>query len=77
MIHELKIDPKYFDDVYLNLKKFELRKNDRDFRVGDTLYLREFKNKVYTGRSQFKKITYILDDIDFGLRKDYCILGIT
>ncbi|MGY3710727.1 DUF3850 domain-containing protein [Lactococcus lactis subsp. lactis] len=37
--HELKLDIKYFDDVKSGKKKFEIRKNDRDFQVGDTLRL--------------------------------------
>lgn len=31
MIHELKILPKYFDDIRYGKKRFELRRNDRDF----------------------------------------------
>ncbi|UIB81241.1 protein of unknown function DUF3850 [Flyfo myovirus Tbat2_7] len=43
-IHELKLDIKYFKDV-LNLKKtFEIRKNDRDFKVGDVLALSAYDN---------------------------------
>lgn len=38
MVHELKIAPEYFKDVRTGLKKFEIRKNDRDFKVGDRLF---------------------------------------
>ncbi len=38
--HELKLDIKYFDDVKTGKKKFEIRKNDRDFEVGDILDLK-------------------------------------
>lgn len=46
-IHELKLDTKYFDDVNIGLKKFEIRKNDRDFKVGDVLALSAFKEGSY------------------------------
>ena len=35
MIHALKTLPEYFEAVLENKKTFELRKNDRDFKVGD------------------------------------------
>lgn len=38
-IHELKLDTFYFDDVKSGLKTFEIRKNDRDYQVGDLLSL--------------------------------------
>ncbi|WP_270745219.1 DUF3850 domain-containing protein [Lactococcus petauri] len=40
--HELKLDVKYFDDVKNGTKNFEIRKNDRDFKVGDILILKAF-----------------------------------
>lgn len=39
-IHELKLDIKYFDAVKNGNKNFELRKNDRDYQVGDILELK-------------------------------------
>lgn len=41
-IHELKLDVKYFDEVKDGNKNFEIRKNDRDFNVGDILKLKAF-----------------------------------
>ena len=38
-IHELKLDTEFFDDVKLGKKNFEIRKNHRNFEVGDTLHL--------------------------------------
>ena len=39
--HELKILPEQFWSVVAGHKKAELRKNDRDFKVGDTIILWE------------------------------------
>ncbi|WP_349535176.1 DUF3850 domain-containing protein [Leuconostoc citreum] len=46
-IHELKLDRFYFDDVKSGLKTFEIRKNDRDFQVGDLLSLSRFEDGKY------------------------------
>lgn len=63
MIHALKIDPIYFDEVRNGNKRFELRNNDRDFRVGDYLALNEWDG-MYTGRSELVKVTYMLNPND-------------
>lgn len=60
MIHALKTLPEYFDAVWQGDKKFELRENDRNFKVGDYLALNEWDGNEYTGRAQLVKVTYIL-----------------
>lgn len=75
--HELKIIPKYFEDVVYNGKNFEIRRKDRDFKVGDILILKEYSRGEYTGREIRKQIQYIMDgDGTFGLNKLFCILSI-
>lgn len=75
--HELKIFPRWFDDVKSGKKRFELRKADRDYEVGDFLCLREFENGKYTGREVTVMITYILKGTgEYGLAEGYWILGI-
>lgn len=61
MIHTLKIQPKYFDAVRSEVKTFELRKNDRDFRVGDFLALNEWDDDHYTGRTELREVRYMLN----------------
>ena len=76
-IHDLKIDPDYFDDVITGKKTFEVRRNDRDFKVGELLNLQEYdrEKREYTGHNIIKGIGYILDNQEY-LREEYIILGI-
>lgn len=74
MIHELKILPEYFEEVETNHKIFEIRENDRDFQVGDTLTLNEW-DKEYTGNSVKRLITYILSDNKY-VKDGYVIMSI-
>ncbi len=82
MIHELKTWPEYFQEVFMDHKKFEIRKNDRDFKVGDQLILKEWQpdghSKIgrYTGRQLARTITYILPGGNFGLLSGYVIMSI-
>ncbi len=79
MVHELKIESVFFDDILSGLKRFELRRNDRFFAVGDTVSLKEFFKGKYTGAVLDVRITYILKYADFfvpiGLEPGYCIWG--
>ncbi len=76
-IHELKTTKKYFFNILEGYKKFELRKNDHDFKVKDFLRLREWDEEAlsYTGRVEVKQITYLLEDFP-GIEKGYCIMSL-
>jgi hypothetical protein len=73
--HELKTVPIPFQAVWDGKKLYEVRVNDRDFKVGDKLYLREWGDD-YTGRTINAVITYITKGGTFGLPPDLCVLGI-
>lgn len=66
MIHELKIWPEYYEAVthhnVLLRKTLEIRKNDRNYQVGDELLLKEYNpdSKSYTGREAKVIVTHIL-----------------
>ncbi|QGF22025.1 protein of unknown function DUF3850 [Erwinia phage Midgardsormr38] len=62
--HELKIHPQHFVPVFLKVKTAELRNNDRDFKCGDTLVLREWLDG-YTGRSTVRKVNHVADVSDY------------
>lgn len=67
-IHELKTVPPYFARVLDGTKTFEVRRDDRGFQVGDTLWLREWTGIEFTGRSIHKRVVYMFrwDEDDLG-----------
>ena len=76
MIHQLKILPEHFDDVISGRKTFEVRRNDRDFHVGDLLALNEHDGVFgFTGRSCLVRTDYILSDVKY-CKPGYVILSI-
>lgn len=68
-VHELKSWSSYFRAVVTGIKTFEVRRNDRDFRTGDVLVLREWdpKSGHFTGKQTRRGVTYCvqLDDLGF------------
>ncbi|MCV6612877.1 MAG: DUF3850 domain-containing protein [Amphritea sp.] len=84
--HELKTDPAVFDAVMNGTKTFEIRKNDRDFQVGDELVLRQTKHTgeemaqgaplEYTGAFWTVPVLGIMHGPAYGLADGWCILSI-
>lgn len=72
--HDIKLAAIYFDDVQSGKKSFELRKNDRHYKVGNLLNMHEYLDGKDTGRSINAEIVYIIEDYT-GLEEGYCILG--
>lgn len=73
MIHVLKCWPRHFQAILDGTKQFELRYNDRAYKIGDTLWLQEwmpsqqyatFKIGSYTGRDCYRLVTYVLDEFE-------------
>ena len=67
MIHQLKLEKDYFIAVLKGNKTFEIRNDDRHYRVGDIVGFNEIESVdsshvKYTGRSLLAEITYILND---------------
>ena len=74
--HELKIWPEYYNAILDGRKKFELRKADRNFKVGDYIHLKEWEplNEKYTEREALVRITYILEGQH--VIPGYCLMSI-
>lgn len=87
-IHELKLDTKYFDDVASGKKTFEIRKNDRQFQVGDVLALTRtalgnyalvngpkwIEVNIRQAETILKQIVYVTD---YEQQLGYVVLGIS
>lgn len=75
MKHELKIEPAYFRSVLSGDKTFEIRRNDRGFKLGDIILLREYSSydAFYTSRELIREICYITN---FQQKEGWVVLGI-
>jgi hypothetical protein len=79
--HELKAWPYYFDQVWRGIKPFEFRRDDRPFKAGDLVSLREWSQSVgYSGRVILARVTCIAgrDEprLSVGIPPGFVILGL-
>lgn len=82
--HSLKCWPPFFGEINTGSKKFELRRNDRNYKVGDVVVLNEYipDSKEFTGRSVLCTITSIISKENMcpewreALHPDFCIFSI-
>lgn len=78
--HELKCHPQFWQALVHGSKPFEVRRDDRKYRVGDLCTIREFDpafgyvNRHYAVTYQ---VTFVLTHEDFpnGLQPGFVILG--
>lgn len=78
--HELKSWPEHFAASSAGLKPFEIRRNDRDFRAGDHLTLREWiplgnGDGRYTGRDLQLVVIYVVRDA-IGVQEGYVAMSV-
>lgn len=79
MTHTLKTWPTFFALVFEGIKNFEYRINDRNFKVGDVLFLKEYDpiKEQFTGRSVKRHVTFILSDDNSGWPlHGWCIMSL-
>jgi len=81
MIHCLKIKQCYLIHILEGIKTFEVRKNDRDFQVGDTIQFIPLEDDNYNCFSvrltiPDYRINYILSDFG-GLQQSHVCMAIT
>lgn len=82
-VHYLKSQPQFYQEIIAGRKTHDLRKNDREFNIGDYIVLREWSElDGYTGGVATVEITYITD-VDSpcayspaALHPAFCILSI-
>ena len=59
------------------IKNFEIRYNDRDYKVGDILILKEWNRGKYTGRECRREVIYVYhSDGTYGLSSDYVVMAL-
>lgn len=82
--HRLKIHEQYADAVLSGTKTFEIRKNDRGYKVGDKIVFDVVTNKGHSIGAAARhplngatyRIDYILDDFE-GLAQKYVAFAIS
>lgn len=74
-IHDLKTWPEPFSAVWSGAKTYEIREDDRGYKVGDGLLLREWdpEAKRYTGREAMAWVTYMTKNA-WGITGDTCVM---
>ena len=78
--HKIKIKKMYYDAVLSGEKTFEIRKNDRDYKVGDIIHfvpIADNGDMIIPHNPNEYKITYIFHGGEYGLENGYCVFGIT
>jgi hypothetical protein len=79
-VHHVKSRVLWYQDILSGKKPFDVRLNDRGYKVGDILMLHEWDDRVdmeaghYTGRDIQRLVTYIAG---FGCEPGYVVLGFT
>ena len=75
---EVKAYPIGFHLLISGLKTFEHRREDRGYRVGDILRIREWdpETEAYTGREERRLITLYLPGGLFEIQPGYCVLSL-
>lgn len=78
MRHDIKTIQPYFNDIWDGNKTAELRKNDRDYKVGDWIMMREWcpVTGAYSRRVILVEVTHIMSDEKFGLQPGYVMMSI-
>lgn len=77
-VHDLKVQTQFWADLEELRTTAQLRQDDRQYRVGDVLNLREFNSSYgFTGKSTQRRVTHILrhEDVPYGVRRGWCILS--
>lgn len=83
-IHVVKSWPRFYQPLVAGVRHHELRINDRDYHIGDLLWLCEYNEKTstYTGKERIFRITDMTSQdlpcaaSGAALADDHCILSV-
>ena len=80
MTHRIKLLEKYADDVFDGTKPFEIRKNDRGYKVGDTVSFLPVNangdSVKHPINDAFFVISYLLKGPLYGLEEGYVVFAL-
>jgi hypothetical protein len=78
VLHHVKVWPVFFEKLQDGTKPWEVRKNDRDYRVGYVLDLQEWNpsKEAFTGRSVQRVIIDVYAGGQFGIEDGHVVLGL-
>ena len=76
--HTLKTDSPVFDAMLRGDKDFDVRPDDRGFKIGDMVVLLDHypDANVFSGRAMTRLIKYILKGGQYGIEPGYVVLGL-
>lgn len=66
--HKVKSWPDLFASLISGDRQFDLRRNDRGYKVGDLIVFQEYddRKRVFTGMELSRRITYVMDGVGVG-----------
>lgn len=76
-VHVLKTHPEPFAAVRARKKWLEIRRHDRDFREGDTLWLEEYDPAAdhKSGEVEVRLVTHVLPGGQYGIEPGFCAIS--
>ena len=73
--HRLKCDPQPFYDLWGGIKKCEVRINDRDYQIGDFLFIGLFRDGEFVPEHDIEaEVIHI--QTGYGLPKDIIVMSL-
>ncbi len=76
--HHVKCWPRFYKAIDNGTKPFEVRFDDRNYRVGDILIIQEYdpESNYFSGNEVSREITYKVNGRAFGIQEGFCVLGL-
>lgn len=74
-VHILKTEHVHFKKIWTGKKRFEFRKDDRDYQQNDILQLEEINSPFKNRRTIIATVEFILRKFE-GMKKGYVVLSI-